>query len=58
MRKPLKNTLFEAPRDVAERETQLENAYLSMIFDIAAEASVARATKRSHQAKTPKLLTF
>ena len=43
MRKPLKITLFEAPRDMADSETHLENAYLSFIFDVASSAAAARA---------------
>ena len=43
---------------IAEREPQLEKAYLSMIFDVAPSASAARATKKSEQAKTSKLLAL
>ena len=56
--KTLKITLFEAPRDMAESETHLENAYLSSIFDVASSAPEARATKISHQAKMVKALKF
>ena len=58
IQKPFKNTLFESPQNVTEREPQLEKAYLSTIFDVAPSASAARATKRSEQAKTSKLLAF
>ena len=58
MRKPFKNTLFETPQNVTEREPQLEKAYLSTIFDVAPSASEARATKKSYQAKTSKLLAL
>ena len=56
--KTLFKKLFEAFRDMAESETHLENAYLSLIFDVASSASEARATKINHHVKTLKRLAF
>ena len=49
---------FRGPPKYGRNETHFENAYLSLIFDVASSASEARATKISYQAKTLKLLTF
>ena len=54
MQKALKNTLFEAPGDVADCGSQREKANSTTIFDVASAAAEARARKGRHEAKTLK----
>ena len=55
MQKPLKKTLFQAPRAVTECRSQRENAKSTTIFDVASAAAEACAATRHREAETLKL---